>query len=110
MITGGGGEESSVPPSERPGTLRRRLDRVPLRGRRVVLLGVVTGFLGAGSWGSCCCTDWSTTARWTGQRLYRACSAASSGRGVVCLQRRSLGATLTRGQLDRALRDGRLPE
>jgi hypothetical protein len=28
----------------------------------------------------------------------------------VCLQRRSLGATLTRGQLDRALRDGRLPE
>ncbi|MGY1680373.1 hypothetical protein [Geodermatophilus sp. SYSU D01176] len=29
---------------------------------------------------------------------------------VVCLQRRPLGATLTRGELDRALGDGRLPE
>ena len=98
-------------PWERPGALRRRLDRVPLRWRRVVLLGVVTGFLGAGYLGVVL-LHWlvdDDPVDWTAP-LPGLLGGFIGTAGVVCLQRRSLGATLTRGQPDRALRDGRLPE
>ena len=112
MISGGGGKETPVPtPPDRPGTVRPRLDGVPLRWRRAVLLGVLIALLAAAYlalvglhrmlFGGP--VDWTAP-------LPGMVGGVIGTAAVVCLQRRPLGATLTRAELDRALRDGRLPE
>ena len=99
------------PPSERPGALRRRLDQVPLRWRRVVLLALVTGYLGAAYVVLVGLHDLidDGPVDWTAP-LPSLLGGFVGTAGVVCLMRRPPQDALSRGRLDRALRDGRLPD
>lgn len=114
MISGGGGEETPVPPPPGPGragALRRRLDRVPLRWRRVVLLGVLTGYLAAAHvvmlWLFSLVED--DPVAWTAP-LPGLVGGFLGSAAVVSLWRRPIRGAVTHDRLEGALRDGRLPE
>jgi hypothetical protein len=112
MITSGGGEESSVPP-RRSGRARYAAawTGCPSDGGGWSSSGRSPDSSARATWGLVL-LHWLVDdgpVNWTAP-LPGLLGGFIGTAGVVCLQRRSLGATLTRGQLDRALRDGRLPE